>query len=152
VLGRGGFDDALGDAQWLDLTAVDFRRADLRHGRLGAADLRFAALQRAYLGGPHLEGAHLEGSDLEGARVVGAYPGGSGGRCIHAMAGWFRLARSRSAWVVRGGVEPPAFRFSAIGAVAGQRTPGPVVLSTCDITRIRPTPPLGTESRVDAQH
>jgi hypothetical protein len=73
VLGRGGFADALGDGQWLDLTAVDLRHADLRDARLGAADVRFAALQRAYLVGAHLEGAHLGGSDLEGARLVGAY-------------------------------------------------------------------------------
>ena len=59
VLGRGGFADALGQDEWLDLTAVDLRRADLRDARLGAAGLRFAGLQRAFLGGAYLEGAPL---------------------------------------------------------------------------------------------
>ena len=47
VLGRGGFADALGENEWLDLSVVDLRRADLRNARLGAADLRFGGLQRA---------------------------------------------------------------------------------------------------------
>lgn len=72
VLGRGGFADALGEDQWLDLSAVDLRRADLRDARLGDVDLRFAGLQRAYLGGAHLPGAYLNGSHLEGARLFGA--------------------------------------------------------------------------------
>jgi len=72
VLGRGGFADALAENEWLDLSAVDLRRADLRNARLGAADLRFAGLQRVYLGGAHLEGAYLGGSHLEGARLLGA--------------------------------------------------------------------------------
>jgi hypothetical protein len=54
VLGRSGFADALGEDQWLDLSAVDLRRADLRNARLGDVDLRFSGLQRAYLGGAHL--------------------------------------------------------------------------------------------------
>jgi len=34
VLGRSGFADVLAEVEWLDLSAVDLRRADLRHGRL----------------------------------------------------------------------------------------------------------------------
>jgi Pentapeptide repeats (8 copies) len=72
VLGRGGFADALGKDQWLDLSATDLRRADLRNARLGDVDLRFAGLQRAYLGGAQLRGAYLDGSHLEGARLFSA--------------------------------------------------------------------------------
>jgi Pentapeptide repeats (8 copies) len=72
VLGRSGFADALGVDQWLDLSAVDLRRADLRNARLGDVDLRSAGLQRAYLGGAHLRGAFLDGSHLEGARLFRA--------------------------------------------------------------------------------
>ena len=72
VLGRGGFADALGEGQWLDLSAVDLRRADLRNARLGDVDLRFAGLQRAYLGGAQLRGAYFNGSHLEGARFFSA--------------------------------------------------------------------------------
>lgn len=79
VLGRGGFAAALGEGEWLDLSAVDLRHADLRNARLGDADLRFAGLQRAYLGGAHLAGAHLEGSHLEGARLLGAHLEGAVG-------------------------------------------------------------------------
>jgi uncharacterized protein YjbI with pentapeptide repeats len=56
VLGCGGFADALGEDQWLDLSAVDLRRADLRNARLGDVDLWFAGLQRAFLAGAHLRG------------------------------------------------------------------------------------------------
>jgi hypothetical protein len=100
VLGRGGFADALGDDQWLDLTAVDLRRADLRDARLGAADLRFAALQRAFLGGSYLEGAHLEGSDLEGARLVGAHLLGA-------------VGNERTRW-------PDGFDWRAVGIVTAE--------------------------------
>jgi Pentapeptide repeats (8 copies) len=72
VLGRGGFADALGEEQWLDLSAVDLRRADLRNARLGDVDLRFAGLQRAFLAGAHLRGAYLNDSHLEGARLSAA--------------------------------------------------------------------------------
>jgi hypothetical protein len=72
VLGRGGFADALGEDQWLDLSAVDLRRADLRNARLGNVDLRFAGLQRAFLAGAHLRGAYLDDSHLEGARLSAA--------------------------------------------------------------------------------
>jgi len=72
VLGRGGFADALGEEQWLDLSAVDLRRADLRNARLGDVDLRFAGLQRAFLAGAHLRGAYLDDSHLEGARLSAA--------------------------------------------------------------------------------
>jgi hypothetical protein len=48
VLGRGGFARALGQDQWLDLSAVDLRRADLRDAHLGDVDFRFAGLQKAY--------------------------------------------------------------------------------------------------------
>jgi Pentapeptide repeats (8 copies) len=72
VLGRGGFADALGEDQWLDLSAVDLRRADLRNARLGHVDLRFAGLQRAFLAGALLRGAYLDDSHLEGARFSAA--------------------------------------------------------------------------------
>jgi hypothetical protein len=72
VLGRGGFADALGEEQWLDLSAVDLRRADLRNARLGEVDLRFAGLQRAFLAGAHLRGAYLDDSHVEGARLSAA--------------------------------------------------------------------------------
>jgi pentapeptide repeat protein len=72
VLGRGGFADALGEDQWLDLSAVDLRRADLRNARLGDVDLRFAGLQRAFLAGALLRGAYLDDSHLEGARFSAA--------------------------------------------------------------------------------
>lgn len=72
VLGRGGIADALGEDQWLDLSAVDLRRADLRNARLGDVDLRFAGLQRAFLAGAHLRGAYLDDSHLEGARLSAA--------------------------------------------------------------------------------
>jgi hypothetical protein len=72
VLGRGGFADALGEEQWLDLSAVDLRRADLRNAQLSDVDLRFAGLQRAFLAGAHLRGAYLDDSHLEGARLSAA--------------------------------------------------------------------------------
>jgi hypothetical protein len=112
VLGRGGFADALGEDQWLDLSAVDLRRADLRNARLGDVDLRFAGLQRAYLGGAHLRGAYLDGSHLEGARLFSADLDGANldGTYLQGAE-----ADVRTKW-------PDGFDWRAAGVTVTQRT------------------------------
>jgi Pentapeptide repeats (8 copies) len=112
VLARSGFADALGEDRWLDLSAVDLRRADLRNARLGDVDLRFAGLPRAYLGGAHLRGAFLDGSHLEGARLFSADLEGA------SLDGTYLQdaeADVRTKW-------PDGFDWRAAGVRAAQRT------------------------------
>jgi hypothetical protein len=83
VLGRGGFARLEGQADRLDLHAVDLRHADLHFAHLERADLMDAHLEganlmRAYLEAAHLRIAHLEQATLnhahlERANLMGAH-------------------------------------------------------------------------------
>jgi hypothetical protein len=112
VLGRGGFADALGEEQWLDLSAVDLRRANLRNAQLGDVDLRFARLQRAFLAGAHLRGAYLDDSHLEGARLSAADPEGANLDGIYLQGA---EADVRTKW-------PEGFDWRAAGVTVAQST------------------------------
>jgi uncharacterized protein YjbI with pentapeptide repeats len=74
VLGRGGFaPPAEAEGDWLDLHAVDLRRANLRGAHLERATLGDAHLEGATLNDAHFEQPWLRGARMEGARLLGAH-------------------------------------------------------------------------------